>query len=164
MFLSCRLSNIFVIGEGNKPLVSLPKGKGVKLSIAGECPASYPDHELVSSVRLTLTSIHYFFSCLQRSETSDDDSELRTTKVVLCFGSDSSRRVFSLVCSSFESKLDSRYGLVGLSHPCSTYHPSGSIRLRPLPYLVWVIAFLFYCISKLFFTVLFNEIHAMTIT
>lgn len=31
-----RLSNIFVIGEGNKPLVSLPKGKGVKLSIAGE--------------------------------------------------------------------------------------------------------------------------------
>ena len=29
------LSNIFVIGEGNKPLVSLPKGKGVKLSIAG---------------------------------------------------------------------------------------------------------------------------------
>jgi len=31
-----RLSNIFVIGEGNKPLVSLPKGKGVKLSIAEE--------------------------------------------------------------------------------------------------------------------------------
>lgn len=30
-----RLSNIFVIGEGSKPLVSLPKGKGVKLSIAG---------------------------------------------------------------------------------------------------------------------------------
>jgi hypothetical protein len=29
------LSNIFVIGEGAKPLVSLPKGKGVKLSIAG---------------------------------------------------------------------------------------------------------------------------------
>jgi small subunit ribosomal protein S4e len=33
--LISRLSNIFVIGEGNKPLVSLPKGKGVKLSIAG---------------------------------------------------------------------------------------------------------------------------------
>lgn len=31
-----RLSNIFVIGEGSKPLVSLPKGKGVKLSIAEE--------------------------------------------------------------------------------------------------------------------------------
>jgi len=31
-----RLSNIFVIGEGAKPLVSLPKGKGVKLSIAEE--------------------------------------------------------------------------------------------------------------------------------
>lgn len=31
-----RLSNIFVIGEGNKPWVSLPKGGGVKLSIAEE--------------------------------------------------------------------------------------------------------------------------------
>ncbi|KAK9475252.1 40S ribosomal protein eS4 [Dipodascopsis tothii] len=27
-----RLSNVFVIGEGNKPLISLPKGKGVKVS------------------------------------------------------------------------------------------------------------------------------------
>jgi len=31
-----RLSNVFVIGEGNKPLVSLPKGKGIRLSIAEE--------------------------------------------------------------------------------------------------------------------------------
>lgn len=31
-----RLSNVFVIGEGNKPLVSLPKGKGIKLTIAEE--------------------------------------------------------------------------------------------------------------------------------
>ncbi|EIW70098.1 40S ribosomal protein S4-C [Tremella mesenterica] len=31
-----RLSNIFVIGEGSKVQVSLPKGKGVKLSIAEE--------------------------------------------------------------------------------------------------------------------------------
>ena len=31
-----RITNIFVIGEGNKPWVSLPKGKGVKLSIAEE--------------------------------------------------------------------------------------------------------------------------------
>lgn len=31
-----RLSNIFVIGEGSKAQVSLPKGKGVKLSIAEE--------------------------------------------------------------------------------------------------------------------------------
>jgi hypothetical protein len=30
------LSNIFVIGEGAKAQVSLPKGKGVKLSIAEE--------------------------------------------------------------------------------------------------------------------------------
>lgn len=28
-----RLSNIFIIGEGNKAWVSLPKGKGIKLSI-----------------------------------------------------------------------------------------------------------------------------------
>jgi len=31
-----RLSNIFVIGEGSKAMVSLPKGKGVALSIAEE--------------------------------------------------------------------------------------------------------------------------------
>ncbi|XP_001625647.2 40S ribosomal protein S4 [Nematostella vectensis] len=31
-----RLTNIFVIGKGNKPYVSLPKGKGVRLSIAEE--------------------------------------------------------------------------------------------------------------------------------
>lgn len=31
-----RLSNVFVIGEGNQPLVSLPKGKGIKLDIAEE--------------------------------------------------------------------------------------------------------------------------------
>jgi small subunit ribosomal protein S4e len=34
--LTLRLSNIFVIGEGAKAQVSLPKGKGVKLSIAEE--------------------------------------------------------------------------------------------------------------------------------
>ncbi|KAF9986346.1 40S ribosomal protein S4 [Modicella reniformis] len=31
-----RLTNVFVIGEGNKPWVSLPKNKGVKLTIAEE--------------------------------------------------------------------------------------------------------------------------------
>jgi len=31
-----RLNNIFVIGEGNKPWISLPKGKGVKLTISEE--------------------------------------------------------------------------------------------------------------------------------
>ncbi|XP_061394135.1 small ribosomal subunit protein eS4-like [Musca vetustissima] len=29
-----RLTNVFIIGKGNKPYISLPKGKGVKLSIA----------------------------------------------------------------------------------------------------------------------------------
>ncbi len=32
----CRLNNVFVIGKGNKPWVSLPRGKGVRLSIAEE--------------------------------------------------------------------------------------------------------------------------------
>jgi len=31
-----RLSNVFVIGKGNNPYVSLPKGKGIKLSIVEE--------------------------------------------------------------------------------------------------------------------------------
>jgi len=31
-----RLSNIFVIGKGNKPWISLPRGKGIRLTIAEE--------------------------------------------------------------------------------------------------------------------------------
>ena len=31
-----RMQNVMVIGQGNKPLISLPRGKGVKLSIAEE--------------------------------------------------------------------------------------------------------------------------------
>jgi len=31
-----RLANIFILGKGNKPYVSLPRGKGIKLSIAEE--------------------------------------------------------------------------------------------------------------------------------
>ena len=39
--LSCnrfatRISNVFVIGRGNKPLVTLPKGKGVRPTILQE--------------------------------------------------------------------------------------------------------------------------------
>jgi small subunit ribosomal protein S4e len=30
------VTNVFVIGEGTKPWVSLPKGKGTKLAIAEE--------------------------------------------------------------------------------------------------------------------------------
>lgn len=36
ILLFFRLSYVFVIGKGNKPWISLPKGKGVKLSIAEE--------------------------------------------------------------------------------------------------------------------------------
>lgn len=39
-FASCRfatrISNVFVIGRGNKPLVTLPKGKGVRPTILQE--------------------------------------------------------------------------------------------------------------------------------
>ncbi len=31
-----RLQNVFVIGKSDKPLVSLPKGKGIKLTILQE--------------------------------------------------------------------------------------------------------------------------------
>jgi small subunit ribosomal protein S4e len=33
---STRLANVFVIGQGNSPWISLPRGKGIKLSIAEE--------------------------------------------------------------------------------------------------------------------------------
>ena len=36
VFSCCRLNNVFIIGKGSKAYVSLPKGKGVKLSIAEE--------------------------------------------------------------------------------------------------------------------------------
>ena len=31
-----RLSNVFIIGKDDKPLISLPKGKGVRLDILQE--------------------------------------------------------------------------------------------------------------------------------
>lgn len=36
LFFVFRLNNVFVIGKGNKAYVSLPRGKGIKLSIAEE--------------------------------------------------------------------------------------------------------------------------------
>ena len=36
-----RQSNVFVIGKGNKPLISLPKGKGVRLTILQEQAKRY---------------------------------------------------------------------------------------------------------------------------
>jgi len=36
-----RQSNIFVIGKGNKALISLPKGKGIRLSILQEQAKKY---------------------------------------------------------------------------------------------------------------------------
>ena len=32
----CRLTNVFVIGKADRPLISLPKGKGVRLTILQE--------------------------------------------------------------------------------------------------------------------------------
>lgn len=36
-----RISNVFVIGKGNKALISLPKGKGVRLTILQEQAKRY---------------------------------------------------------------------------------------------------------------------------
>jgi small subunit ribosomal protein S4e len=36
-----RIGNVFVIGKGNKPLVSIPKGKGIKLTILQEQTAMF---------------------------------------------------------------------------------------------------------------------------
>ena len=38
IYSSCatRITNIFVIGEGDKPWISLPRGKGIKLTITEE--------------------------------------------------------------------------------------------------------------------------------
>ena len=36
MLLERRLQNVFVIGKDDKPLISLPKGKGVRLDILQE--------------------------------------------------------------------------------------------------------------------------------
>jgi small subunit ribosomal protein S4e len=36
-----RITNVFVIGKGNKPLISLPKGKGVRLTILQEQSKRY---------------------------------------------------------------------------------------------------------------------------
>jgi len=40
-----RLQNVFIIGESNKPWVSLPKGKGVKLSVIEERDQTKSDRE-----------------------------------------------------------------------------------------------------------------------
>lgn len=32
----CRLNNVFIIGKGTKAYISLPRGKGVRLTIAEE--------------------------------------------------------------------------------------------------------------------------------
>ena len=34
--ITCSITNIFVIGDGNKPWISLPRGKGIKLTISEE--------------------------------------------------------------------------------------------------------------------------------
>lgn len=34
--IDCRMTNVFVIGKGDKPLISLPKGKGIRLNILQE--------------------------------------------------------------------------------------------------------------------------------
>lgn len=45
LLLPCRLQNVFVIGKGDKPLISLPKGKGVRLTILQEQSKIYNPKE-----------------------------------------------------------------------------------------------------------------------
>jgi len=45
---STRATNVFVIGEGNKPWISLPKNKGIKLSITEERDQKRKQRELIA--------------------------------------------------------------------------------------------------------------------
>jgi len=47
-----RVNNVFVIGRGNKPLITLPRGKGLKLSIAEE-----RDHRLAAKTGVSVQQI-----------------------------------------------------------------------------------------------------------
>ncbi|EAW71815.1 ribosomal protein S4, X-linked, isoform CRA_a [Homo sapiens] len=49
-----RLSNIFVIGKGNKPWISLPRGKGIRLTIAEE-----RDKRLAAKQSRVCEPLHY---------------------------------------------------------------------------------------------------------
>jgi hypothetical protein len=82
------LSNIFVIGEGAKPLVSLPKGKGVKLSIAGAFSRDVCCFFFVG--RVVLTS-RFGFAYYQRSVISAVVSRPRRHKLQAVFFSSSQR-------------------------------------------------------------------------
>jgi small subunit ribosomal protein S4e len=42
-----RLSNVFVIGDGKTPAISLPKGEGIKLTLMEERAARVGDEESV---------------------------------------------------------------------------------------------------------------------
>jgi len=47
-----RVNNVFVIGRGNKPLITLPRGKGLKLTIAEE-----RDHRLAAQTGLSVQQV-----------------------------------------------------------------------------------------------------------
>jgi len=47
-----RVNNVFVIGRGNKPLITLPRGKGLKLTIAEE-----RDHRLAAKTGVSVQQI-----------------------------------------------------------------------------------------------------------
>jgi len=47
-----RVNNVFVIGRGSKPLITLPRGKGLKLSIAEE-----RDHRLAAKTGVSIQQI-----------------------------------------------------------------------------------------------------------
>lgn len=41
-----RVGNVFVIGQGTKPWISLPKGNGIKLSVAEDFAHQHPTKTL----------------------------------------------------------------------------------------------------------------------
>jgi len=47
-----RVNNVFVIGRGNKPMITLPRGKGLKLTIAEE-----RDHRLAAKTGVSIQQI-----------------------------------------------------------------------------------------------------------
>jgi len=51
-----RADNVFAIGKGTKSLVSLPRGKGVKLSIVQERDKKFPQKAAVSSEKPAVTA------------------------------------------------------------------------------------------------------------
>ncbi|KAK7817771.1 hypothetical protein U0070_018984 [Myodes glareolus] len=61
--LATRLSNIFVIGKGNKPWISLPQGKGISLTVTEERQEASGQTEQRMNQSLRDMLEMYLYSC-----------------------------------------------------------------------------------------------------